>query len=172
MLELLRFSSDVAEGMSYLSKIQVVHRDLAARNCMLDDSFTVKVADFGLARSIYETGHYCSGHSKPLPLKWMAPECLNDRVYDIKTDVWSMGVFIWEMMSLCQEPYGCFQNNEVMPYLKKGNRLDCPDNCPIEMYKLMLNCWAAIPKERPEFSEIKQVIYSVRAKKGDVYQNQ
>ena len=49
---------------------------------------TVKVADFGLARDIYTDSYYASASKKkPLPIKWLAPESLLDRVFTEKTDV-------------------------------------------------------------------------------------
>ena len=59
----------------------------------LDQSMTVKVADFGLSRDIYATDYYTMSHSVPLPVKWLAPEALFDRVFNEKTDVVSNNIF-------------------------------------------------------------------------------
>ena len=53
----------------------------------LDESMIVKVADFGLSRDVYETDYYVMQHSVPLPVKWLAPEALFDRVFTERTDV-------------------------------------------------------------------------------------
>ena len=58
------------------------------RNCYrLDENLTVKVADFGLSRDVYITDYYLVNHSNPLPVKWLAPESLFDKVFSMKTDV-------------------------------------------------------------------------------------
>ena len=56
---------------------------------------TVKVADFGLSRDIYVTHYYTMSHSTPLPVKWLAPEALFDRVFSAKTDVVSIRTYIY-----------------------------------------------------------------------------
>lgn len=67
--------------------LQCVHRDLAARNILVGDDFVMKIADFGLARDIYKDDLYVKKTQGLLPVKWMAPESLFDRVYTEKTDV-------------------------------------------------------------------------------------
>lgn len=67
--------------------LQCVHRDLAARNILVGDDYVMKIADFGLARDIYKDDLYVKKTQGLLPVKWMAPESLFDRVYTEKTDV-------------------------------------------------------------------------------------
>jgi c-src tyrosine kinase len=76
--QLLNFSINVADGMSYMESIQLVHRDLAARNVLLDTNYVAKISDFGLAQRM-DQRTLDRGHGK-FPIKWSAPEALRNGV--------------------------------------------------------------------------------------------
>jgi serine/threonine protein kinase len=148
---LLRMALSCAAGMTYLADCKITHRDLAARNLLYfseGESLTVKVADFGLASGIKPT----AAQSNPLiPVRWSALESLLRREFNEATDVWSYGVVLYELFSGGADPYGSMPTSELASFLKAGKRLECPKDCPAEVYLLMLSCWDADPAKRPRF---------------------
>ncbi|XP_078067464.1 vascular endothelial growth factor receptor kdr-like [Mustelus asterias] len=155
MEDLICYSFQVAKGMEFLASRKCIHRDLAARNILLSESNVVKICDFGLARDIYKDPDYVRKGDARLPLKWMAPESIFDKIYTTQSDVWSFGVLLWEIFSLGASPYPGVQIDEGFCHrLKEGTRMKPPEYSSPEVYQTMLNCWHGEPGERPNFSEL------------------
>ncbi|ELK13108.1 Tyrosine-protein kinase receptor Tie-1 [Pteropus alecto] len=157
--QLLRFASDAANGMQYLSEKQFIHRDLAARNVLVGENLASKIADFGLSRGeevyVKKTMPLKLTLSQGrLPVRWMAIESLNYSVYTTKSDVWSFGVLLWEIVSLGGTPYCGMTCAELYEKLPQGYRMEQPRNCDNEVYELMRQCWRDRPNERPPFAQI------------------
>ncbi|XP_063767768.1 macrophage-stimulating protein receptor-like isoform X2 [Eleginops maclovinus] len=170
--DLIGFGLQVAKGMQYLAQKKFVHRDLAARNCMLDETFTAKVADFGMARDIYDKEYYSIQDQKQvkLPVKWMAIESLQTQKFTTKSDVWSYGILLWELLTRGASPYPDVDPYDITHYLLKGRRLPQPQFCPDTLYSIMLKCWDPEPERRPSFNSlVTEVQYILSYLEGEHY---
>ncbi|KFQ57656.1 Proto-oncogene tyrosine-protein kinase LCK, partial [Pelecanus crispus] len=146
-------------GMAFIEAKNYIHRDLRAANILVSDTLCCKIADFGLARLIEDndsavTFYFppsCSFSGAKFPIKWTAPEAINYGTFTIKSDVWSFGILLTEIVTYGRIPYPGMTNPEVIQNLERGYRMPQPDNCPQELYELMMQCWKERPEERPTF---------------------
>ncbi|CAH8603204.1 unnamed protein product [Schistosoma bovis] len=150
---LIDMMAQIASGMAYLEKEHYIHRDLAARNILVGENNSVKVADFGLAR-IIDSGNetYTAKQGAKFPIKWTAPEAALMGRFTIKSDVWSFGIVIYEIITYGQVPFPSMNNTETLQQVENGYRMPCPLNCPNSIYEIMLNTWDAKPECRPTFA--------------------
>ncbi|KAM9731785.1 tyrosine-protein kinase Fer isoform 2-T4 [Dama dama] len=161
--QLVKFSLDVASGMSYLESKNCIHRDLAARNCLVGENNVLKISDFGMSRQ-EDGGVYSSSGLKQIPIKWTAPEALNYGRYSSESDVWSFGILLWETFSLGVCPYPGMTNQQAREQVERGYRMSAPQHCPEDIFKIMMKCWDYKPENRPKFSELQKELAVIKKK--------
>ena len=123
--------------------------------------FKIKISDFGLSRSTDAfTNAYTQKTEGKIPIKWYAPESIEHLKFTSKSDVWSYGITLWEMFSYGDQPYGSKNGSEVYMFIQSGQRLECPRSCPINTYKIMIECWEWQEEKRPTFKELNQLFQS------------
>ncbi|KRX80069.1 putative tyrosine-protein kinase F09A5.2 [Trichinella sp. T6] len=166
--DLISFSWQASVGMEYLSQKGFLHRDVAARNILVDHDKRIKIGDFGLCRYIYSDMVYM-GKGGRLPIKWMALEAIKNYEFTTKSDVWSFGVLLFEIITLGGSPYPGIQPADMEQLLESGKRMEQPSNCPDELYMTMVNCWQKEPSTRPSFTEIRERLRAMLEKITEDY---
>lgn len=151
---LLNWSAQIARGMAYLEEKRLVHRDLAARNVLVQTHSCVKITDFGLAKLLDINEEEYKADGGKMPIKWLALECIQHRIFTHKSDVWAFGVTIWELLTFGGRPYDQIPARNVPELLESGKRLDQPKGCSIDVYMILVKCWFLDAESRPSFNEL------------------
>lgn len=154
ILQKINLCQQVALGMEHLSNHRYVHKDLATRNILLTNRLDVKISLLSLCRDVYAQEYY--PHFQCLiPLRWMPPEAVLDDEFSTKSDVWSFGVFMWEVFHLGDLPHKSKTNEELLKGIKVEDiALDISDQCPSGITEVIKKCATLNAKDRPQFSEL------------------
>eukprot|EP00727_Mastigamoeba_balamuthi_P008181 m51a1_g3984 putative serine-threonine protein (1351) ;mRNA; r:464591-469876 len=166
--QMVSFVRQVARGLNNLAERRVVHCDLAARNVLVfkaaDGNLVPKISDFAKAVVIAASRSSAQvPEATKLPVAWIAPEVLKTREVDKHSDVWSYGVFLFEMFSGGANPYGYMSHEQIAKFVSEGGRLSfrylkTSSGRVInkQLYNMMERCWNADPAKRPEFLELER----------------
>jgi len=147
----------IASGMLHLHANNIIHRDLAARNILLSSGGVPKISDFGMSRKV--DNRYVGGNTKNDigPIRWMSPESLKTQQYSVKSDIWSFGILIYEIVAR-QEPHANEVDQFEVAQLIRDQSL-IPKISKEKIYspvlkELMEKCWNQDPQKRPNFETI------------------
>lgn len=114
---------DIAEGLAYLHGKQLIHRDIACRNCLVGPDHVVKIGDFGLTREATAGspyGYYRFTRNVELPIRWMPPEAVQFGIFSVKSDLWSYGIVLYEIITFGMFPYAELGDVEVVERVKRS----------------------------------------------------
>ncbi|XP_077022307.1 serine/threonine-protein kinase LMTK1 [Tamandua tetradactyla] len=174
-LTVQRMACEVACGVLHLHSHSYVHSDLALRNCLLSADLTVKIGDYGLSHCKYREDYLVTADQLWVPLRWMAPELMDEVHGNLlvvdqtkASNVWSLGVTLWELFELGTQPYPHHSDRQVLAYAVREQQLKLPKpqlQLPLSdrWYEVMQFCWLQ-PEQRPTAEEVHLLLSYLCAK--------
>ncbi|NWW32142.1 LMTK1 kinase, partial [Panurus biarmicus] len=175
LLTLQRMACEVACGVLHLHRNNYIHSDLALRNCLLTADLTVKIGDYGLSHCKYKDDYFVTADQLWVPLRWIAPELIDEVHGNLlvvdqtkASNVWSLGVTIWELFELGSQPYDHYSDRQVLAYAIKEQQLKLPKpqlklSLSERWYEVMQFCWLQ-PEQRPTAEEVHLLLSYLCAK--------
>ncbi|CAF1141138.1 unnamed protein product [Adineta steineri] len=150
---ILDFIVQIINGMIYLGEKGYVHSDLTARNIYVGKCDIVKIGGFGLAKQLEDDRSTIDEESQ-LSIGWTAPEIVITNEYTIKSDVWSFGFLLYEIIFYISIPYLQYSVKEILQKVLDGYQLEKPNDCHEQYYEIMCSCWQNNSDNRPTFQTL------------------
>ncbi|KAJ8020060.1 Mitogen-activated protein kinase kinase kinase 13-B [Holothuria leucospilota] len=148
---MVEWSKQIARGMDYLHSRKIIHRDLKSPNVLVSTNDLLKISDFGTSKEWNEKSTKMSFAGT---VAWMAPEVIRNELCSEKVDVWSFGVVLWELLT-GEMPYKDVDSSAIIWGVGSNSlQLPIPSTCPEGFKILMIQCWSAKTKNRPNFRQI------------------
>ncbi|KAF9276078.1 hypothetical protein BGZ68_010274 [Mortierella alpina] len=143
-----QIARDISLGLAYLHHLGIIHCDIKSSNILLTRHKEARICDFGHARSAGETGEGAT-------LQWMAPELLQDPpLYTSQSDVYALGMVMWEMASMSAKPYQKYTPEGVMHCILEGILEEIPEDTPNAYAACIQACWNQTPEMRPTAMDV------------------
>jgi len=151
---------------------QILHRDLKSLNLLVNEDWSLKICDYGLSRFNTKTNAHTLTRTRGT-FVYMCPEVFDGKLFNTKSDVYAIGIILWEMIyrliyGFYQRPYGEYPTLQydfqiIVKASKEQVRPTIPASTPEGIKSLIRKCWAPEADSRPSCEEILADLQAVRA---------
>ena len=149
--EILNYLTQICLALNHIHKKKIIHRDLKSGNIFLTKSGLVKLGDFGISKGFKNTWE--KAKTKVGTPYYLSPEIINDKPYDSKSDIWALGVLLYEMMTF-KMPFNANSFAALSLKILRGIYQPPPSYYSKELINLVKVCLNLEPKKRPSAETI------------------
>mmetsp|Transcript_59300 Transcript_59300/g.109598 ORF Transcript_59300/g.109598 Transcript_59300/m.109598 type:complete len:721 (-) Transcript_59300:71-2233(-) len=157
--EVCDIAAQIVAGLAHIHAKGIVHRDIKSLNLLLTDSGMVKLGDFGVSRQMSEST-LCLNSFYGTPL-YLSPELIEGKPYSDTTDVWSLGVVLYEVLAL-HPPFDGRSLQDVVNTVLRGRYSPLPSSRPAEFTHLVQDMLTKEPHRRPKIGVVAQKLSRVQ----------
>ncbi|RIB27988.1 kinase-like domain-containing protein [Gigaspora rosea] len=159
----INIARQIACGLHFLHKNEILHRDLHTKNVVIQDnkdSIRAIITDFGLSKVL--TRNSKSNQEIAGFVAFIDPKLLNNRedIADYKSDIYSLGVILWEITSDGRPPFKKYSTDQILSLIIAGDREEPIEGSTISYVDLYRNCWNENPDSRPVIEQVYQLIHN------------
>ncbi|RIB11721.1 kinase-like domain-containing protein [Gigaspora rosea] len=156
----LRIAKEIAQGLAFLHKINIVHRDLHSKNILVHQG-KMMIADFGLSKVITNNNSFSNSIVHGMPA-YIEPNWYKDQKYkrNKMSDIYSLGVILWEISS-GKRPFQSLEALEIPIRITNGERETPVEDTPRQYVELYTRCWDDSPTKRPDINSIIEYLNSL-----------
>ena len=149
--QIIDYLTQICLALNHIHKKKIIHRDLKSGNVFLTKSGLVKLGDFGIAKGFKNTWE--KAKTKVGTPYYLSPEIINSKPYDLKSDIWALGVLLYEMMTF-KMPFNANSLPSLSLKIIKGYYQPPPSSYSKDLIDLVKRCLNLDPKKRPTAESI------------------
>ena len=168
--EIIEWFIEICEGVKYIHENKIIHRDLKPLNIFLTKNNKIKIGDFGIATLL----NYKSKAKTMIGTQiYLSPEIMKNKPYDYKSDIWNLGIILYELTQLKHPFFEEDISNEKSIYnIEKGNIKFININYSERLLNLIKNILKVDPNERLDINKIILECYTIKIKKNSNSNNE
>ena len=163
--EIIDWFIEICEGIKYIHSKNIIHRDLKPQNIFLNKNNNIKIGDFGISKQLINKN---KASTKIGSEYYISPEIIQDQPYDYKSDIWNLGIILYELTQL-KHP---FEDNKIsiekkINNIKKGKYFDFSNiNYSSNLLNLIKDLLKVNSNERINIDQIILECYNIKIKKN------